>query len=356
MTVVTQTTSVADVEARIADLLADRLAVSKVRITDFKRHIEGFSWETYSMGVEWEVAGVTRTDGLIVHRQPEVGVLEPYNAERLFELLGNLRALDRFPVAEPLWLDLDGSFLGRPGYVVRRVAGDTPTPWTVKDYFVDDRQRHGVGVQFAHLAADIHATTAVDLPPGFAGTSTADPIEAVIDRWAEQYERNKIESFPAGDYLFGWLRRYRHLASDRVGLVHGDFRVGNFLVEGGRITAMIDWETAHVGDPVEDLACATLKQLRGGRMSEAGGLIDLDEFIETYENRTGWTVPRSAIQYWWVFISTAGVAQWATAMRHFEQGRTRDIRYPTVGYQTFAYPVKDALRNIAALRNGDHPW
>ena len=85
-------------------------------------------------------------------------------------------------------------------------------------------------------------------------------------------------------------------------------------------------------------------------------MIPLNHFIAAYEEQAGWEVPRQAIQYWWILNAAAGVAQWATAMRHYEDGRTRDARYPTVGYQIFAYSVKDAFANIEALRNGDAPW
>lgn len=345
-----------DVQSRISHFLAMNLSAEDLTLRKFKRHIEGFSWETYSVAAQWTESGATREQEFIIHRAPEVGIIEPYDARGLFDLLTALNTARGVPVATPRWLDEDGATLGRPGYVVDLVTGDVPTPWTVSNYFTTDEDRYRIGSDFAALAAAIHKVPIDTLPRNLTGISSADAVGSIIERWEEQYLRNRLEPFPPGEYLFEWLKRNKNMASGHVGLVHGDFRTGNFMVRDGSIVAMLDWETAHVGDPVADLACATLKQLRGGRLGDAGGLLPLDDFISQYEDHAGWQVPREAIQYWWVFISTAGIAQWAAAMRHFEEGKTGDARYPTVGYQTLAYPVKDALRNIAAIRAGDAPW
>ena len=62
---------------------------------------------------------------------------------------------------------------------------------------------------------------------------------------------------------FAWLKRNQPKACRRR-LVHGDYRLGNFLEQNDRITAILDWELVHLGDPVEDLGWAFLPQYRGG--------------------------------------------------------------------------------------------
>lgn len=341
---------------RLEAFLRKRIGTPTVRITGFRRHVEGFSWETYSMVATWSPAGGGRVEqGLVMHRVPTAGLLEPYDVTRQFSLLSALRDEPDVPVAEPLWIDADGTVVGRPMYVVERVEGDSPTPWTVGSYFEDHCARHAVGREFAVLAAAIHRVPQARLPAGLIGEGSSVAVEAVIEHWESQYRRSRLEAFPAADYIFGWLRRNRSLASGRVGLVHGDFRVGNFIIRDGHLAAMLDWETAHLGDPAEDLAYATVKNLRGGRRGDASGLLPLDDFLAAYEDEAGWTVPRTAIQYWWVMIAGAAIAQWLTAVRHFESGRTRDVRYAALGYQ-LAYQIKDAFANIEALRIRRPPW
>jgi aminoglycoside phosphotransferase (APT) family kinase protein len=345
----------AAVEARLRRFLAARLGAEDVALRDLRRHIEGFSWETYSMTIEWEAEGATRTRGLIMHAVPAAGLVGPYDVDGQFDLLAALRKVDGVPVAEPLWVDPVGEVTGRPMYVVDRVPGGSPTPWTVGSFFDTEEEQLAVGRQFAALGAEIHRVRPEQVPDSVLGKGVADPVIGVVDRWENQYRENCLERVPAGEYLFGWLRRNIDLASGRVGLVHGDFRVGNFMVEDARLTTMLDWETAHFGDPVEDLACATSKLLRGGRMTHAGGLLPLGDFIAAYEEAAGWEVPLRAIQYWWVMTAGMSFAQWLTAARQFERGQTDDARYPALGYQ-LAYQVKEAFATMQAVADGTPPW
>lgn len=345
----------AAVEDRLRAFLATKLDVAEVTLSSFSRHIEGFSWETYSMTAEWTAGGERRRRGLIMHAVPAAGLVGPYDVEGQFDLLAALRRVDGVPVAEPLWVDVAGEVTGRPMYVVDRVPGGSPTPWTVGSFFATEDEQLAVGRQFAALGAEIHRVRPDQVPDSVLGKGAADPVLGVVDRWESQYRANCLERVPAGEYLFGWLRRNIGLASGRVALVHGDFRVGNFMVEDDRLTTMLDWETAHFGDPVEDLACATSRLLRGGRTTHAGGLLPLGDFIGAYEEAAGWEVPPRAIQYWWVMMAGMSFAQWLTAARQFEDGQTGDTRYPALGYQ-LAYQVKEAFATMAAIRDGVPPW
>jgi aminoglycoside phosphotransferase (APT) family kinase protein len=80
--------------------------------------------------------------------------------------------------------------------------------------------------------------------------------------------------------------------SDRITVVHGDYRVGNFLRQGGRITAILDWELVHLGDPHEDLAWAGLRAFSPGSR-RVGGLIDLDVFHSRYSASSGFAALKS---------------------------------------------------------------
>ena len=68
--------------------------------------------------------------------------------------------------------------------------------------------------------------------------------------------------------------------------MHGDYRLGNFLERNGRITAILDWELVHLGDPVEDLGWAFLPQYRGGTPLVCG-LASEEDFLARYEARAG---------------------------------------------------------------------
>lgn len=93
----------------------------------------------------------------------------------------------------------------------------------------------------------------------------SDPVrsaDAQFDCWFDRYERAKLVELPIVREAIGWLRA-NLIATDRLVLCHGDYRIGNFMVRNGRLVAVFGWEFAHIGDPVEDLAYTGLPLSRG---------------------------------------------------------------------------------------------
>ena len=91
-------------------------------------------------------------------------------------------------------------------------------------------------------------------------------------------------------------------------LVHGDFRLGNFIVDEDGLAAVIDWELAHLGDPAEDIGWLCIRSWRFGNDDRpVAGVGGLDEFISAYESAGGASVDRERIRYWEAF----GNVKWA---------------------------------------------
>jgi aminoglycoside phosphotransferase (APT) family kinase protein len=103
-----------------------------------------------------------------------------------------------------------------------------------------------------------------------------------------------------------WLRRHRTDDAPKPAVIHGDFRLGNLLVSDQGISAVLDWELAHLGDPMEDLAWLCLRTWRfGADELTVGGFGSLEELRTAYEKAGGvwrdeafrwWTVARTL---WW---------------------------------------------------------
>ena len=113
------------------------------------------------------------------------------------------------------------------------------------------------GVELAHAAARLHQVDWHVLGVGaFLPTvAMADAARAQVIYWDELFRRQRLEPLPVAVFAFDWLRD--HLPpTDRVAIVHGDLRFGNLLYDGGRISALLDWEMVHLGDAIEDLAWA----------------------------------------------------------------------------------------------------
>ena len=137
--------------------------------------------------------------------------------------------------------------------------------------------------------------------------------------WREVSDAHRLEPLPALDSVFGWLDD--HLpAPARLAIVHGDLRVGNLLYDGPRITGLLDWEMAHVGDPLEDIAWIYRPTW------SIAHFLPLAQFVCRYERRTGRMVDRASLRFWRVFAEVKFACISLTAAHVFASGRTANLR------------------------------
>jgi aminoglycoside phosphotransferase (APT) family kinase protein len=172
-------------------------------------------------------------------------------------------------------------------------------PWYVE-------HRAVVGAQLAEMLAAIHA---VDVPDGiFAAApepAMAAPREAA--RWRQELDATPDACSPPVARALRWLEQHQPKPPARVTIVHGDYRTGNIVhghedrgVDGLR--AVLDWELAHVGDPLEDVAYAQLVCWRVGT-DRVGGLVDLDRWPGLYGEAAGVPVDPASLRWWEVLGS-----------------------------------------------------
>ncbi|MEY3806009.1 MAG: hypothetical protein RIR69_821, partial [Actinomycetota bacterium] len=99
-----------------------------------------------------------------------------------------------------------------------------------------------------------------------------------------------------------WLENNRP-TSQRTTLVHGDFRLGNVIVDAGGLRAVLDWELAHMGDPMEDLGWLCVRAWRFGGKGPVAGLGHYDELFDAYEQVAGVRPERDVVR-WWEILGT----------------------------------------------------
>jgi aminoglycoside phosphotransferase (APT) family kinase protein len=128
-----------------------------------------------------------------------------------------------------------------------------------------------------------------------------------------------------------WLRENAPVAP-KISIVHGDFRIGNFLVADGRITAILDWELVRLGDPVEDLGWICLQAWRG-RSPYMCHLLTREELLDRYAALTGTEVSVAAVGYWEVFGTYKLAVMHYGATHCFEARGFNDLRMAGMGAQ-----------------------
>ncbi len=208
------------------------------------------------------------------------------------------------PVPAPLALEPDGGRFGTPGMLMSFVAGTSVAPRILrKPEFEEARRR--LPAQLSDALARIHAIDPSGLD-GLLPASAADPAIAQIEEWERQLDEIG-EPLPAVELGLRWLRAN---APEPVEprLVHGDFRLGNFIVDEQGLAAVIDWELAHLGDPAEDIGWLCIRSWRfGNEELPVAGVGGLGEFIGAYEAAGGAAVDRGRVRYWEAF----GNVKWA---------------------------------------------
>jgi aminoglycoside phosphotransferase (APT) family kinase protein len=114
--------------------------------------------------------------------------------------------------------------------------------------------------EFMQTLARLHAldVAGVRLDAGVEAARIIDHVHAEICIWRAMYEETAVRD-PLIEFAFRWLEAAIPDPDDAPVLAHGDAGPGNFLFEDGRLTAVIDWELAHLGDPMEDLAWFSMR-------------------------------------------------------------------------------------------------
>ncbi len=313
-----------------------------VTIDRLNSHTEGFSWHTYTLTGHQADNEPVR---LAIRREPEDGLLAPYDVEQQYALHREVYASGRVPVPRPIELELRPEFLGMPFYAMELLDGVVPVPWNPDDprAFPDTQARHRIGRQFVEILARVHEIrwqgTALE---GLSQARTSDDAALEqLEHWERYYSRAVLVELPYLRRAIAWLRR-NVVTSGRLGLVHGDFRLGNFMVADGAINAVFDWELTHLSDPVEDIAYCGLRLFRG-RSSKLSNLLEKEEFFTRYEELTGLVVDPDVFRWWTVLSYVKASASHIRATQAFRSGATDDLRLAAMGHQ-----VHHVLRGLLA--------
>ena len=215
------------------------------------------------------------------------------------------------------WMDPDGRCLGAPSLVMQRVPGSC-------DYMVLNGPRPlgarlALARSFLELMAQIHAIDWQAKGLGDSlGVPAASPARVELGSWEAEYRRVQIEPHPELDYVLGWLARAVP-AVEAIVLVHGDFKPGNALIEGESISAKLDWETAHLGDPLEDLGWVTNPVRK--REHQIPGHWERGQIVDAYRALTGHAVRNADLNGWNVFACWKLAVIQLTAVNEFVSGR-----------------------------------
>jgi aminoglycoside phosphotransferase (APT) family kinase protein len=209
---------------------------------------------------------------------------------------------------------------GAPYTLLEHVDGETRPQRIFADPALAPA-RAGLARRCGEVLAAVHR-----VPTGGLGlTAVADPLAVLRERYDA-----------TGAAVPTFELALRALARDRPpprpgGLVHGDFRMGNLIVAPDGLAAVLDWELAHVGDPVEDLGWLCTKAWRFRQLPVVGGFGEVDDLLAGYRAGGGRPVERAELRWWMLY----GTLNWGviclTMLADHLRGTVRSVDRVAIG-------------------------
>jgi aminoglycoside phosphotransferase (APT) family kinase protein len=301
--------------------LAVRLAPGGGEVAGMRRLSGGASQQTWA----FEVIGEARRTPLVLRRAPLVGRGNHGTAGLRTEaiLIETARAAG-VPAPAVRHVLHPETGLGE-GFVMARVEGETLGRRIVRDAALADARRVLAGQCGAALAR-IHGLATRSLPSLRLSCARAE-----VDFQAELH-RSHGTVRPVFELALQWLRRHAPEDVAQPVLVHGDFRNGNLMVGPEGLRAVLDWELAHLGDPMEDLGWMCVRSWRfgGGADRPVGGFGTHEELCAGYEAEGG-RVDMARLHWWEVL----GTLKWGivcdSMAKSWIDGTERELEKAAIG-------------------------
>ena len=291
-------TGLGDRQRALAEYLKAASGASAVEITRIELLSGGAIQENWGIDASFEGGGLAGTQRLVLRTDAATGVPSSLGRVEEFQILKAVFAAGG-SVPEPLFACADRVVIGRPFFVMRRVAGSAAgRPITVDPAL--EAARPALAARLGRELARIQTVRPPrdDLP----FLAPYDGPRAAIGEF-----RAYLDSHPNPRPVLEWALRWLETHEPeplRPVLCHRDFRTGNYLMAGDRLTAILDWEFAGWGDPDEDIGWLCCKGWRFGRLDrEAGGIAAREPFYRGYEAESGRRLDPDRVKFWEVYAN-----------------------------------------------------
>ncbi len=313
-------------EQRIAAYAQHRLPEAEdLRVEGLDRIHGGASRETYRLRLCYRERAESLERRLILRRDPPGSLIETdraveFNAYRAFH--GTT-----VPVPEPIWLEEDTRWLDYPFFIMQELPDLEARPQLiVAPPYAEHAEK--LGHQKWTILGEISKADPATL--GLDAVMPAVALDAAwqreLDYWAGVIDEDELSPQPIARAAIRWLRRNPPPPAQKLSVVHGDYRTGNFLCDTeGHIHAILDWEMSHLGDPLEDLAWGINRIWCWARDDRVGGLLPKSRAIAIWQEASGLRADPEALHWWELFSCVKGQAIWVSSAKEFQDGSNQDL-------------------------------
>ena len=328
-----------DIEKGLAEWAESKLHRG-VRIANIARLSGGASQETWA----FDAIHGDNVRKLILRRAQGGG--EGRNAEALplateAKLL-KLANVHKVPTPEVVGVFAPGSQIGE-AFIMQRIEGETIARKILRDAEFTTA-RNNLTKHTAKALAELHKIPLEPLPDL--------PLSNGLDQLAK-YEatfRALGQNRPVFELAMAWLKANPPRSRSSV-LVHGDYRLGNFIVNSSGLASVLDWELAHIGDPREDIAWLCVNSWRFGLSEKrVGGYGHLDAFLDAYHRAGGDWIDASEIDWWEVLGSFKWGVMCMIMYESFRTGADASVERAAIGRRVSETEIDlvNLLESVAA--------
>lgn len=280
-----------------------------IHVDNLHRLPMGASRETFRFDLSWTDGDGEHCDQVILRRDPPESNVDSdraheYNAYKAVHGRG-------IPVPRMILLEEDpGPFDGAIS-LAEDIRGFHNSEYQVQQPEWRDRLprlAQGMWTAMGRLAA----IPVEDMDVAFMKPATPETTAMQeLDHWESTLDAADLGPEPVTRAAIRWMRRNPPPPAQKLAMVHGDFRAGNFLYDDhGELVAVLDWEMAHLGDPLEDLAWSLSRVLSFGKDDRRSGLATKEDALRIWQAASGLEIDPSALHWWELMMCIKGQAIW----------------------------------------------
>lgn len=327
---------------RLESYLRDRFGDPSIAVDRFQPLPGGFGKET----LIFAASGEALSGEFVIRRDPGESIILSNDCHSVTREYPVVRAArDRgFPAPDALWVETGHAAVPGGDFMVMRRS-----PGALGGNVFGARGTIGPGLAatLAGVAARLHTlppltelgTISSSIAPDMWQLSRGEATARYIRGWYDFWRSEAHAASPALAAIYGWLLDRVPDRPERASLLHGDIGFHNFLFDEGELTAVLDWEFAHVGDPAEEL---------GYVKGTVGGALDWEAFMAAYVAAGGDPIDERTLHYFHVWGYARNASASNIMIERFANGTTGDLKITVLPHQHYVRFIRGAQALIAA--------
>lgn len=272
-----------------------RQSGGRAQVRDLAQLSGGAIQENWRLVLDLEGGEWPGTHDLVLRKDAPSNVAVSHSRAEEFTILKHAHNAG-VTVATPCVLCEDTDVLGTPFFLMHRAEG-TAAGHRLAKADANEALAEDLGRNLAriHSIADADDLAFIEKPTGAPALASVEEYRAHLDKLPDAH--------PALEWGLHWLEENAPVTAEVV-FCHRDYRTGNYMVDDGKLTAVLDWEFAGWSDPMEDVGWLSAKCWRfGANDREAGGIGSIDAVFKGYEAEGGRILDRAQLKYWQVMAT-----------------------------------------------------